>query len=420
MPAEDYVVRQKIGQGSFGMVNLCKCLVDRRLYVMKSIALQRLTPKQEENARLEAVLLSKLKHPNIVAHRETFYNADDTELFIIMQYCAKGDLHQHIKAQAKLGELFPEQLIMDWLLQIGLALQYLHGLNILHRDLKTQNVFLTSTGVIKLGDLGIARVLKSEEDMADTLVGTPYYMSPELFQGQPYNHKSDVWAFGCVAHELACLQRTFQANALAALASKVLQCEYEDISPTYSPELNVLIRSMLQDNADARPSVAEILANPFVGGHMSRFVSSAHGTAKSQSKTKSVSSASAVLQSPSSSSTSHPAQAQAQARPAPPANAEVSPAPGSTRVRRKKPPRAPAASESRTRASVPQPDAASGNLGSISSDSGLETVPRAPSRRQRRSRTTQPEIPAESPLPVYTSDSDLLTVSESETSDEED
>lgn len=69
------------------------------------------------------------------------------------------------------------------------ALQYLHERNILHRDLKTQNIFLTKTNIIKVGDLGIARVLENQNDMASTLIGTPYYMSPELFSNKPYNHK---------------------------------------------------------------------------------------------------------------------------------------------------------------------------------------------------------------------------------------
>lgn len=67
--------------------------------------------------------------------------------------------------------------------------QYLHERNILHRDLKTQNIFLTKTNIIKVGDLGIARVLENQNDMASTLIGTPYYMSPELFSNKPYNHK---------------------------------------------------------------------------------------------------------------------------------------------------------------------------------------------------------------------------------------
>ena len=68
-------------------------------------------------------------------------------------------------------------------------LQYMHERNILHRDLKTQNIFLTKSKIIKVGDLGIARVLEGTNDMATTLIGTPYYMSPELFSNRPYNHR---------------------------------------------------------------------------------------------------------------------------------------------------------------------------------------------------------------------------------------
>lgn len=71
--------------------------------------------------------------------------------------------------------------------------QYLHEKHILHRDLKTQNVFLTRSNIIKVGDLGIARVLENQHDMASTLIGTPYYMSPELFSNKPYNYKVKVY-----------------------------------------------------------------------------------------------------------------------------------------------------------------------------------------------------------------------------------
>jgi non-specific serine/threonine protein kinase/NIMA (never in mitosis gene a)-related kinase len=85
------------------------------------------------------------------------------------------------------GKNFTEQQIMDWLVQMSLALLYLHERKILHRDLKTQNIFLRN-GKIRLGDFGIAKVLDSTKDFANTCIGTPYYMSPELFKNKPYSY----------------------------------------------------------------------------------------------------------------------------------------------------------------------------------------------------------------------------------------
>ena len=92
-------------------------------------------------------------------------------------YCEGGDLGRYL---SKMTKPLEEQLLVEWLVQICMALQYLHQRNILHRDLKTQNIFLTGSHIIKLGDLGIARVLDSAQDLATTVIGTPYYMSPEL------------------------------------------------------------------------------------------------------------------------------------------------------------------------------------------------------------------------------------------------
>lgn len=103
-----------------------------------------------------------------------------------------------IAKQKELGILFPEHQIVTWLVQMALAMNYVHDKKILHRDLKTQNIFLTSSGDIKIGDFGIARVLQHTYDCANTAIGTPYYLSPEICQERPYNQKSDIWSLGCI------------------------------------------------------------------------------------------------------------------------------------------------------------------------------------------------------------------------------
>ena len=125
-----------------------------------------------------------------------------------MVYCEGGDVYSKIKASK--GKNFSEDVILEWLVQMGLALFYLHERKILHRDMKTQNIFLKN-GKIRLGDFGIAKVLDSTKDFANTCIGTPYYMSPELFKNKPYGYKSDVWALGCVLYEMCNLRHAFDA-----------------------------------------------------------------------------------------------------------------------------------------------------------------------------------------------------------------
>lgn len=103
-------------------------------------------------------------------------------LCIVMDYCEGGDMFNKIAKQKELGVLFSERQILTWFVQMALALKHVHDRKILHRDLKTQNIFLTSKGEIKIGDFGIARVLQHTYDCANTAIGTPYYLSPEICQ----------------------------------------------------------------------------------------------------------------------------------------------------------------------------------------------------------------------------------------------
>eukprot|EP00056_Hartaetosiga_gracilis_P000502 m.38659 g.38659 ORF g.38659 m.38659 type:complete len:439 (+) comp10233_c0_seq3:78-1394(+) len=270
MGLSDYTKIAEIGKGSFGTVILTRCNKDKKKYVVKRIDLSQASKKERKNAMQEADLLSNLDHPNIVAHRESFLSANF--LYIVMQYCEGGDLHKRIRKQFKQRRYFHETQVMGWFVQVSLAIQYLHSQNILHRDLKTQNIFLSKRDVVKVGDLGIARVLDSDDDMATTLTGTPYYMSPELFSKIPYNSKSDVWSLGCCMFEVATLRKAFNAKDYDSLAMKVVRGKVCRIPQVFPDEMNSLFHSMLEVEPENRPSVSEMLQLPFVQKHLNRLM----------------------------------------------------------------------------------------------------------------------------------------------------
>ena len=110
-----------------------------------------------------------------------------------------------IKERKEASKPFTEEEVMHWFVQVSLALKYIHENRILHRDLKASNVFLTKHNCVKLGDFGIAKVLEGTIEAAMTVVGTPYYMSPEVCQSKPYTLKSDIWALGCLLYEMCTL-----------------------------------------------------------------------------------------------------------------------------------------------------------------------------------------------------------------------
>ncbi|KAL3853358.1 hypothetical protein ACJMK2_016906 [Sinanodonta woodiana] len=265
---DQFELIKSIGKGSYGEVTLARHKRDRKQYVLKKINLKKASNRERKSAEQEAKLLSKLKHPNIVSYKDSFEK--DGFLYIAMQYCDGGDLYNRLKEQK--GTLLEERQLVEWFVQIAMALQYMHERNILHRDLKTQNIFLTKSKIIKVGDLGIARVLESSTDMATTLIGTPYYMSPELFSNKPYNHKSDVWALGCCVYEMATLKHAFNARDMNSLVYKILKGRMPLMPKQYSADLIQLIKLMLHQDPAKRPTVNKILRDPYIKKNIAVFL----------------------------------------------------------------------------------------------------------------------------------------------------
>ena len=135
----------------------------------------------------------------------------------------------------------------------------MHGHNILHRDLKTLNIFLTKENKVKIGDLGVAKILESLENFATSKVGTPYYLSPEVCEDRPYNNKSDIWSLGCILYELCALKHPFEAKTQAALLLKIIRGKYESLPRVYSRQLGEIVHSCLMKDFKKRPSISTIL-----------------------------------------------------------------------------------------------------------------------------------------------------------------
>ncbi|XP_068107973.1 serine/threonine-protein kinase Nek4 [Hyperolius riggenbachi] len=266
---DGYRIIRAVGKGSYGEVSLAAHREEGKQYVIKKLNLRNASQRERKAAEQEAQLLSKLKHPNIVAYKESWEGGDGL-LYIVMGFCEGGDLYHKLKDQK--GKLYPERQVVEWFVQIAMALQYLHDLHVMHRDLKTQNIFLTKSNIIKVGDLGIARVLDSQYDMASTLIGTPYYMSPELFSNKPYNYKSDVWALGCCVYEIATLKHAFNAKDMNSLVYRIIEGKLPPMPKDYSAELGDLIGEMLSRQPEKRPTVRQILRNSYIKEHIALFL----------------------------------------------------------------------------------------------------------------------------------------------------
>ena len=258
---KDYIIKERLGTGAFGVVFKVLKKSNNTIYVIKQISLLGLSNQQKNEAKLEAKILSSVRSNYIVRYYESF--EENNYLNIVMEYCDGGDLGQFINKNKKTRYLLKEDLIWNIFIKITIGLATLHKSKILHRDLKTLNIFTTHNLDIKIGDFGVAKIL-TKSGFAKTIIGTPYYLSPELCEEKPYNDKSDVWALGCILYELTTYKHPFNAKCQASLILKILQSKPEPIHKYYSENLQKLITLILDKNYLTRPSCYQILNLPFV------------------------------------------------------------------------------------------------------------------------------------------------------------
>jgi serine/threonine protein kinase len=238
-----------------------------------------------------ATASSKATHPTSTQRQVPAQQKQ--ELCIVMSHCEGGDLASMLKRALHWGEAFSETAVMRWLVQLLLGLHHIHGKSILHRDIKPANVFLSkSKKVVRLGDFGIAKALREGDDFAQTVVGTPLYMSPELCQGKPYTYASDVWALGCVAYEMATSGvKAFDAPAWPSLLVKIINCDYAPVPSRFSRPFAALVASMLSPDPTDRPTTTQLLNTPLVRRHceaLLRDAKDASGRAEADNETVSL------------------------------------------------------------------------------------------------------------------------------------
>eukprot|EP00667_Euglena_gracilis_P009672 EG_transcript_9828 len=258
-----------VGSGAFGKVfKVQKLGCPDAVYALKEVPITNVPAADRADLLTEVNTLGQCQHFNIIKYHESFIR--DECLHIVMEYADGGDLAQRIRAAGSTP--FPEETLWNFLIQIAQGLEHLHAKRIIHRDLKPQNIFVTRSDNVKIGDMGLCKFLDSAR-YAHSLCGTPLYSPPEVINEVPYDDKADIWSFGCLMYELAMLQPPFMAKTPVALAKRILAEDPPRIPPErYSVELTLLIRKMLSKDPRRRPAVADILNYHAVRAQLQRAV----------------------------------------------------------------------------------------------------------------------------------------------------
>ena len=265
---EKYEIIRNLGRGSYGSVDLARIRPQpgspsnekEQLFAVKKIKLKHMPPEERKKALDEAAVLQKLNHPNIVQFKESF--EEKNNFFIVMEYIDGGDLEK--KIQQRGNSYMTEREVLFMFVQILSPIAYLHRNKILHRDIKPQNCFITKHGIVKIGDFGVARSLDTTFSLAKTVIGTPFYLAPEIWDNHPYGYAADIYSLGVVLYCMCSLKRPFDAETATQLFTKVMKHDFTPIPYFFSNELRRLVDQMLSKEPASRPSADEILKLPFI------------------------------------------------------------------------------------------------------------------------------------------------------------
>ena len=260
---QDFTIQKTLGRGSFGSVYLVLRKKDQKIYALKTVIFENLNKRDQENSLNEVRILASINHPNVIGYKEAFWDEQGSSLNIVMEYADDGDLESKIVQMRKEGGMFNESLIWSYSIQMIEGLKALHDKNIMHRDIKSANIFLVKDKhQCKIGDMNVSKVIK--EKVLRTQTGTPYYASPEVWRDEPYSYKSDLWSIGCVIYELCALRPPFKGKNLDELYGNVCKGNIERISQVYSDDLWKMIMMLLQVDVRKRVDCKEFLDSKLI------------------------------------------------------------------------------------------------------------------------------------------------------------
>lgn len=259
----EYELGRTLGRGTYATVKLAVHRPTGKQYAIKIIKRENMTERAAERLRTEIAIMRCINHPHIIRLSEVMMS--DTRFFLVMQYCPKGEFLQ------LLNHIYSEDEAAVYFCQLCCALHYCHRFGICHRDLKFENVLLDEQNHLIVTDFGLGAVSNSPDKTfysQKTTCGSAHYIAPEVISEKKYDgRKADIWSLGVMLYSMVHGALPFPEDDIQKLFDKIQRCSYV-LDSSLSPELQDLLRNLLQPDPQKRLSFREIFKHPFLKGRI--------------------------------------------------------------------------------------------------------------------------------------------------------
>lgn len=226
MRENKYKIIKILGEGSYGSVYLAEKKFSQNgpeFVAIKKFLMR--DKKSYQSFKNELKILKNIKSDYLIKILD--YYKDSSYMYMVMEYAPNGDLEQYIRSVFKNKKKVDFKFLDSIIYQVTEGLNILHKNRIIHRDIKTSNILIFDKNIVKIADFGVSKMLENNKLLANTSIGTPYYMSPEIINGKPYNYSVDFWALGCLIYNYLTNKYPFEASNITLLCKKIIKGEYD-------------------------------------------------------------------------------------------------------------------------------------------------------------------------------------------------